>query len=117
MFGLLCRVLTSREKVHRPDLDQTIHISVIFLVICSFFIYKFYPFVEAIIDAKASVIDLPLNWEILFKEKISNRASEYAWSGLKFYLPPIVCTIVWFFYFSKSKWIAERITPKTTFPR
>ena len=32
MFGLLCRVLTSREKIQCPNLDQTVHISVIFLV-------------------------------------------------------------------------------------
>ena len=89
------------------------YISLLFSwLFCSFFIYKFYPFVEAIIDAKASVIDLPLNWEILFKEKISNRASEYAWISSKIYMPPIVCTIVWFIYFAKSKWIAERIPTK-----
>jgi len=89
------------------------YISLLFSwLICSFFIYKFYPFAEAIIQAKASVIDLPLNWEILFKEKVSNRASEYAWIISKIYMPPIVCTIVWFIYFAKSKWIAERIPTK-----
>jgi len=68
--------------------------------------------VVAIIQAKASVIDMPLNWETLFKEKFSTRAWENALIMLKNYIPPIVCTTVWFFYFSKSKWIAERITPK-----
>jgi len=32
MFGLLCRVLASGEKVQRPGLDQGLHISLIFLV-------------------------------------------------------------------------------------
>lgn len=89
------------------------YISLLFSwLICSFFIYKFYPFAEAIIQAKASVIDLPLNWEILFKEKVSNRASDYAWISSKIYMPTIFCTIVWFIYFAKSKWIAERIPTK-----
>lgn len=87
-----------------------LYISLLFSwLICTFLVYNFYPFVEAILQTKASVIGLPLNWEILFKKKFSKRSSEYAWISLKIYMTPIVCTIVWFIYFSKSKWIAKRI--------
>ena len=107
-LGTFTGVLLWEKKRYAVIWTKTYLLLLFFFLNVAFLYFNFYSIFEEIIQIKTSIIDLSFDWNSILNEKISGRHWEYTERSFKSYLIPMACTIVWFLYFSKSTWVANR---------
>lgn len=112
-FGIACygvyAALTLVRRQHKGITRAKLYLlQVAAWVACTLLLLNLYPYAEILWIDSASVMDVAPNWELAFRGYMIRPGWELFGSTLNRFASVLGCAVLWYVYFSRSRWLAEK---------